>query len=50
MLTNDNFFTLINEANNHIDIKKENITLSDDLHCVTKNFCLFVKNYLFESF
>ena len=30
MLTNDNFFTRINEANNDINIKKENITLSDD--------------------
>ena len=49
MLTNDNFFTLINEANNDIDIKKENITLSDDLHCVTKNFCLFVKNLYYNN-
>ena len=49
MLTNDNFFTLINEANNDIDIKKENITLSDDLHCVTKDFCLFVKNLYYNN-
>lgn len=49
MLTNDNFFTLINEANNGIDIKKENITLSDDLHCVTKEFCLFVKNLYYNN-
>ncbi len=49
MLTNDNFFTFINEANNDIDIKKENITLSDDLHCVTKDFCLFVKNLYYNN-
>lgn len=49
MLTNENFFTLINEANNDIDIKKENITLSDDLHCVTKDFCLFVKNLYYNN-
>ena len=46
IITNDNFFNLINDSNNINAPIKENISLSDDLHCITKDFCLYVrKNY-----
>jgi hypothetical protein len=45
LLTNENFFSLI-ESN---EIKKENITLSDNFNCITTDFCLFIKKYFWEN-
>jgi len=44
ILTNDNFFTLISDTNSVLDTK-DKIVLSNDLHCITKDFCLFVKKH-----
>jgi len=49
VITNDNFFTLINDSNNINAQIKENISLSDDLHCITKDFCLYVKKNYYDN-
>ena len=45
LLTNENFFSLIDTN----EIKKENITLTENINCVTKDFCLFIKKYFWEN-
>ena len=49
VITNDNFFSLINDSNNINAQIKENISLSDDLHCITKDFCLYVKKNYYDN-
>jgi len=49
IITNDNFFNLINDSNNVNSQIKENICPSDDLHCITTDFCLYVKKNYHEN-
>lgn len=46
VLTNENFFELINNGSEIID---KNIILSNDIDCVTTEYCLFLKKIFYEN-
>jgi hypothetical protein len=46
ILTNDNFFGLLNNGDDVID---KNIVLSKEIDCVTKEYCLFLKKIFYEN-